>query len=235
MNLMDTPIPPGSFDGLAEPLIDAPVDLSSLEDVYMVGKSPSKRWRVYIDFEKWDPSNYNTSLVKAKAYHARVLYEACYLLSFTDSTWLSTATYELIKATAHLELRRVEFEILSFQLTAGMVGIWIEKGKTENLYHCATTLFTTLMWMSKRMNDITGDKRDKETFYGLVDLKPFPSDSSKQLGKNVDRLIFAIFSFLKHKGFKVSSQHFPEEMVRELGNKLQTCIIKLDTLIKVVD
>lgn len=232
---MDQPPPPGSLDRLDdESLIEGPIDMKVVEDVYTVGPSPSQRWRVYIDAENWEPKNYHGRLLQAKAYHSRSLYEICMLLSYTNSSWLSLDVLGLIKSTTHLELRRVEFELVSFQLTCGMIGIKVEK-KNHDLYHCGTILFTTLMWISKNITKLTNTKPDKDKFYGMMELKPFPSESPKQLAKIVDKLIFAIFSFLQHESFQKASTKFPEATVRELGYKLQSCVLAMDGLISLVE
>ena len=234
---MDLPPPPGSLDSLPEPLIPNPVDSYLVEDIYTVGRSSEKRWRSFINCLDWDPRKHNSQIMIRRAYHARTLWEASLLLSFTDSSWLSTGSYEMIRDTAHFELRKVELEILSFQLTSGALGLDLRS--KERLFDCAVIYYTTMMWFANRClsaqkallsaKEYRVDQKDHAT---LLHMRPYPHHSAKELARNLDKLIHAVFSFLNH--FPIDP-NAPDGAIAVISRKLKHCIELVDPIICIIN
>lgn len=230
--LLDCPPPPGSLERLPdEPLVPTPVDTSGyLDDIYHVGESSSERWRSFIDCLKWEPKNYHDRILKKRAYHARTCWEATFLLSFTDSSWLSVGSYRLIQDVAHFEMRKVEIELLSFQLTAGMVGIKLDDVRL--VYDCCVIFYTTMIWFSDYCfkHSIKSNRKeerdDRKAHAHFVHMKPFLHHGGKELAKNLDMMIHAIHTFLGYFNMDGS-----KEMVELLGRKLKMCIEYVDKVI----
>jgi hypothetical protein len=228
VSLLDLPPPPGAFDNLDEPLIPNAVDMTAFQDIYVVGKPTSKRWRSFINAEDWSPKQFHDQLMKDRAYHARCVWEASMLISYTDSSWLSTDAFVMIKDVANYSLRQTEFEILSFQLTAGMIGIILED--QHALYRCATVLYLTMMTcadLPMRRAKIT--KEDRKLYGEFVRMKPLPHDSKKSLGVNIDEMIHAIHCFIGQNGNPNA------EDTASLAKKMQLSIEMLDPIIKIIE
>jgi len=234
---MDLPPPPGSMDNLPPPLVPSPVNTFPFEDIYTVGRSSEKRWRSFINCLDWDPRKHNSQIMIRRAYHARTLWEASLLLSFTDSSWLSTGAYEMIRDTAHFELRKVELEILSFQLTSGALGIDMnDKGR---VYDCAAIFYTPLLWFANRclsaqkaMLKSKEYREDQKDHARLLHMKPYPHHSPMELARNLDQLIHAVFSFLNH--FPIDP-NAPDGALAVISRKLKLCIQLVDPIICVIN
>ena len=229
--LLDCPPPPGSLENLPdEPLVPTPVDTAGyLDDVYTVGQSPSGRWRSFIDCLKWEPRNYHDRILKKRAYHARTCWEATFLLSLTDSSWLSVGAFRMIQDVAHFEMRKVEIELLSFQLTAGMTGINVEDIRL--VYDCSVIFYTTMVWFAdqciKNSGKSRGEQRqDRKEHAKFIHMKPFLHHGGKELGKNLDMMIHAVHTFLFH--FPLDGER---EVIGEVGRRLKMCIEYVDKVI----
>jgi hypothetical protein len=219
MHLLDTPNKTGNHY-LDELLFPLPIEFPHV-DCY-VPVSDSERWRTYIDSDAWEPEKHNKDLLSRREYHARSVWEASMLLSFTDIDWVSTDTIIALRDVGHLELRITEIEIVSYQLTCGMVGIGARE--RQKLYHCATNLFMCNMYMSKILES------KKSTLVKLENLKPSPSDSKKDLCKQIDLSIFGAHQLLT-KGLESMREKRGHELVAELSEKLKRCIISLDEVL----
>jgi len=231
-NLMDE-ISAGALDNLCPPLIPALVDTSTFDDIYSVGESSVQRWRTFINCLEWNPRQYHDKMMVKRAYHARISWEASLLVSFTNSSWLSTSAYEMIRDTAHFELRKTEIEILSYQLTCGMMGINLrDKGA---LYKCAAIVYTTIIWFADRCVTLqkakkNSNREDRKIHATFVHMKPYAHHGPKELGKNLDQLIHALFTFLQH--FPIN-QDVPDGAVAIIAKKLKLCIQLADPIIVV--
>lgn len=235
MSLLDESVPPQTQATLALPLIDEPVDVSLIEDVFTVGLQETTRWRAFIDAKNWDPRQYHDRMLAKRAYHARVAWEASYLLAFTNSAWLSTKMYELIKHNAHFELRRNEFQLISFQLTAGMLGIKVNDH--DELYKANVLLFTTLIWLSKKAIDAKKDAPGRmerlKNFSDMNELRPYSSHGKKELAELLDKNIFGLQCFLEGNCFESFTALCGDSFTMELGAKLRRCVVTLDGLLQV--
>lgn len=225
------------FLDLPEPLVPLPdVDITCIEDIYCVGQSPLDRWRPFIDATNWDPKLYHDKVLASRAFHARSAWEATLLLSFTNSSWLSVGTFEMIRDTAHFELRRNEFQLMSFQLTCGMLGI--NCSDKEALFQAAVCLFTTSIWIATHILDETKNKKKKKggrvAFVEMKSLRPYSVDTKKELGRRIDELIHTIFSFMEHETFLMLANSMHEKIVKDLGNKLKHCILLVDPILHVL-
>lgn len=232
---MDLPPPPGAFDNLPPPLIPSPVDTSGYDDVYTVGEPSVKRWRTFINCLDWNPRKQHEEIMVKRAYHARSCWEASLLLSFTDSTWLSTSAYEMIRDAAHYELRKVEIELLSFQLTCGSLGIDMS-GNKDSLYNCTAIFYTTMMHFANRcvsaqkaFISAKEQRQDRKDLAQFLHMRPYPHHGAKELATNLDRLIHAVHTFLIH--FPVDANNGATRLV---ANKLKQCIQLVDPIIVVI-
>ena len=230
---MDQEIPVGVMDGLCVPLIPGDVGIDLIEDVYTVGESSSERWRSYINCENWNPRQFHDDLLVMRAYHARMCWETCNFMAITESNWLCLGAISMIQETAHYELRRTEFKILSFQLTTGMLGL-IANDK-DILYRCSVILFTTMHWLTQKIF-VAGEKdktRRKQTVKLQTELRPYSVDGVKHLGLLIDKNIFALYKFMENENFEDLRQIAGAEFIKELGIKLRNCILILDKILTI--
>lgn len=227
--LIDACPPPGSLENLPHAsLIPLPVNTFAIDDVYILGESSSFRWRTFINCENWDPRQYHDKLLANRAYHSRACWEASYLLSFTDSTWLSTSLYQQILDTAHYELRKAEMEILSYQLTCGTLGIIV--ADNEALFNCSAMFYTTMMWFAgKCLKSKKTSKENRKEYADLVHMKPYRHHGPKQLAVNLDRLIHGVHVFLQNFAIISTVEELPI-----LVGKLKLCIQFVDPVIKIL-
>lgn len=233
MSLLDDNVNVGDMDNLPKPLIPGPTNIELVDDVYTVGQVSTERWRSYIDCEKWDPKEFHDKLLAARAYHARICWETSCYISITNPDWISTGMIELIQETAHFELRKVEFKLISYQLTGGMMGL-----KTEDrtkMYHCAIGLFTTMIWIANKV--LENGKKTKERRRLVVkmnEMRPYSCDGIGELGKGIDTLVFTICSFIKDQNFEQLRKMLNAAFVKELGQKLKISVLALDELLVVL-
>ena len=223
--LLDTCLP-GQYIPLSSmpPLIPLPIDVTVLEDIYCVGESPTTRWRSFINAKNWSPEYYNDLLIKRKAYHARIVYEMLFIESFTDSSWLSLGSLKMIKDVAYLEMRVAEIELMSFQLTAGMIGLRSVDKKA--IYHAAVTMFLTNLYLAELIMDTgTKTKTQRKEYVDLVNVRPLSSDSPKEHAKACDEFIWGIQEFLKRGKLFVEANN---SIVEPLGKKLSECVKAFD-------
>jgi len=232
LNLMDNNPPefiPQEIE--QQPLIEAPIDLSLIEDIYTVGLSPMARWRAYIDCENWQPKNFHDQLLKSRAYHARCVWEACFLMSFTNKDWLTIGANQTIKDVAHFELRKVEIQIMSYQLTCGMLGICCDKH--PQLFFCAEKTFECVMFLAEHiLKDGQKKMSNRKAFGEIQRTKPFKSESRKALGKYIDEGIYTVMELL-NKGTVVIQEN-STKFVEEMGNKLRLMICSFDKVAKIM-
>lgn len=214
-----------------EPLLESPLDVSLIEDIYTVGNSPMERWRIYIDCENWNPQRHHDKMMKNRAYHARCVWEACLLLSFTNSNWLTVQSYQMIKDISHFELRKIEIEIMSYQLTCGMLGICCDKH--PQLYFCALKTYETVMYLTDAILNQGKKKLENRRAHGeMKRTQPMKSDSRKQLGKYIDEGIFTVHSLLQRGAIVLNENS--TEFVSGLGLRLRLMICSFDKVAKIM-
>ena len=219
---------------LQPPLIPVPIHgLDVLSDIYCVGLQPIERWRSYIDATDWDPKQYHDKLMGKRAYHARIVWEMFTFKSFTDFTWLSTTSLNLLAETALLEMRSIEIEIISYQLTCGMIGIKCDDHR--DLYRCSLEFYTLVLWLTEK---VLGKKKTKSQYQTLGevkrDMQPILSMSKKELGKSIDKLVYAVQEFMKRAEIMVDKENEREIFMKELSLKLQKAIISFDKVANVM-
>jgi len=140
---------------------------------------------------------------------------------------------ELVQETAHFELRKVEFKLMSYQLAGGMMGL-----KTEEpikLYHCAIGLFTTMIWIATKV--LENGKKTKERRALVVkmnEMRPYSIDGVGELGRRIDELLHTIVSFIKDENFEQMKKALSAAFVKELGQKLKQSVLMLDELLVVL-
>jgi len=220
---MDEPIP----DLPERPLLPSPDEYDLLEDIYTVGKQKTERWRSYIDCLDWDPRQFHDTLLRSRAYHARTVWEAAQVLAIANSDWLSKSTYEGIFNVAHLELRCVEFELVSYQLTCRMLGI---RGSVNQLESCCFVLMVACRFFVERV--MRCDKASKKMLSLLQRLKPGYNDAPSLLAKNIDKLVFTLQALLKERS-KFPTNFLQSPIVGPLTLKLRNAIISLDNVLVV--
>lgn len=214
-------------------LIPPPLDLSCVEDIYCVGVSSSDRWRQFIDCDNWDPKQFHDTLLQRRAYHARVVWEVSYLISFTESNWIALDAMTQMKDIANLELRVVEIKIISFQLTCNMIGILT--GDRQFLYRVVCLIHLASVEIGEKI--YTFQKRDKLYLQAMGEVrrtKPLPSDSVTQLGKNFDIQISGL-SQLCEVGLPFIVQHNESQWLAKYTEKLKLIVFECDKLLKIND
>ncbi len=232
MSLMDEPPPYQEFSQLSQPLVSLPLNnLNEITDIYTVGLSPIQRWRSFIDAENWDPYQFHDSLLRKRAYHARCVWESVWILSFTDSSWVTIPSYEMLRDIASFELRVVEFEILGYQLTCGMLGIGANS--FDKLFDCAIGLYVTLIWLTEKILGPNRTKTQRLAHVEIVQMKPGRSDSKKNICKHIDRFIFMLQEYLK-KGEVMMGLQQTTHFLSHMTMRLRKNIIALDEIIIVI-
>lgn len=234
-SLIDQPPNYEEFSKLQTPLIKPPVDITFLDDVYTVGPSSSKRWRSFIDCTAWDPRNFHTRILQRRAYHARTAWEATYLLSFTDSSWISSCNFKVIQETAIYNLRAVEFELASFQLTSGMIGILFNGSNQDDLYNACVGMHTAIMWIVNKIYTIRPkSKEQRKEYSGLVNQKPAKFMSGRKLCILADEHIHELQLLLKNQEIhSIFSGTEKYEIIKALGSRLTFIIRDLDKVLVV--
>ncbi len=237
-HILDEPITHSLPTFLADPLIPIPLEnINMLEDIYSVGPSSSERWRIYIDCKDWDPKKYNDKLLQKRAYHARHVWEIITLIAMCDDGWLTIDVLRMIRNGAFLELRLVEIELMSFQLTCGNIGITTKKDKHAELYRCACTMFLTCLFMANKILDNKGKKRTKEQrklYLELQDEKPLQVDSTKTLASTINKGIYTLHQFTQKGTLLLNDEKKMSDLMLTLSTKLKECIISFDDVAVII-
>ncbi len=175
-------------------------DFNLINDVFLVGESPLERWRCYINGEEnWRPSKHHDKLISQREYHARQSWEMIVIISICGD-YTCKSTLEMLRDISVTELRKVEFEMMSYQLTCGMIGI---SGNRQDLYRVACVLHLITVYIT---NIILGKskktKQQQKIFDSMVEEKPIKADNKMKLSVKIDKSIFAIQELIKHGTFK---------------------------------
>jgi len=234
MSLIDSDLPPGTMDSLPDPLIPLPGNIDLISDIFSVGPHSSERWRGFIDCKDWNPKRYNEKLLVLRAYNARMCWECASFLSISEADWVSINTIEMVQETAHFELRKIEIEIVSFQLTSGMLGLDISD--LSKLFQVCVILYTTTIWLNDKVleNGEKNKERRKAALELQENLRPYSVDSVKRLGVLIDRNLFAIFKFISDSSFIELKNIVGHQFIKSLGKKLKNCILQLDDILIIV-
>ncbi len=179
---------------------EAPIqEFALIEDLYLVGESPIERWRCFIDSENWDPKKHHDKLLGQREYHAKLTWEMIVLVSVAHD-YESIGTLEMLRDVSATELRKVEFEMMSYQLTCGMIGIG---GNKKDLYRVGCILHLVALHIT---NVILGQKKkdaqQQKIYDSMIAEKPIKNDNKMKLCTKIDKAIFAIQELLKHGVFK---------------------------------
>lgn len=217
-----------SLDHLPEPLIPVPYDFTAVEDIYTIPEDEkSERWRPWIDSENWDPKVLYEGLGKKRAYHARLAWEACQLIALTDVNWLCTGTLETIRDIALIEVRRTEIDMVSYQLTLGMIGIGAKE--RVKLYHAAVNIYLLTIKLSKQIMGKDPNATQKKALKELMMEKPNASDSKRRLSRMVDDGLVGVRTLLGSE--RVGDD---PKFVEELARLMRLLVIALDAVIVIL-
>jgi len=231
-SLIDTKPQYWEFENLPRPLVPLPVDSYFLDDIYSLPPVPTERWRSFINVEDWDPKQFHVDLLKRRAYHARMCWEATLLLSFTDSSWLGSKSYEMIKDVAYYNLRVVEFEMISYQLTCGMVGIG-SKQHTD-LFNASVGLYTTTVWIVDKILERQKVKKtmdQRKSYSEMIRCRPGPSMTCKELCVLIDQMIHELQEILKKEILFVDCVHDKTSLMIKLSKRFEHIIIAMDKIL----
>lgn len=216
---------------LPDPLVPLPNDMLLINDVYYCGLLPSKRWRSWIDAEKWDPKETHDKLLATRNYRARLLLEICIIENSLPEEWLIFDSLDMLKGIAHCEFRISEIRIATYQLTCGIIGI--KAKKRIELYHCAVNIFTLIVLLGKIVFEGWG-KKDNAAYTRLMEYRPKPSDKKAELAKCIDRGLHTLKEFLDN-GALILRQVENEGYVKDVGERLRLIVIRLDEILYIKD
>ncbi len=125
------------YFNLPEPLIETPLSTEDIDDIYHAEATEApERWRPYIRVEEWHPEMHHDHLLARRAWYARQVWELIILIGCAEPNYLMIPTLEELKAFSSFKLRKAEYEVMSFQLTCGMLGIGTSRKNQKDLYHC---------------------------------------------------------------------------------------------------
>lgn len=213
------------YEFLPEPLITTPISTAEIDDIYTLDQSSSDRWRTFIHVDQWHPANHHTVLFKKRAMYARHVWESIILLSCTEPNYLTIPMLESIKSMASFKLRKTEIEIMTFQLTCGMIGLSIADQK--DLYHCACLFYLTTIFIANRLLPEKKSLNQRHMYGELIRSKPMTVDSPKDLAIQIDRQILTLHVFLTKGGVN-------DEDVDEVAKRLKQCICSFDKVAKIL-
>lgn len=217
-----------AYDNLTEPLIETPISTSDIDDIYIAEDTElEQRWRPYIRVEDWHPEKHHHHILARRAWYARQVWELIILIGCAEPNYLMLPTLEELKAFSTFKLRKAEYELMSFQLTCGMLGVGSKNQK--DLYLCCCIMFITNMFiLEKFLSKMDQTVDQKKQFSACVRSKPLSTDSCKNLGKQIDRQIFMTFLLL-------GNVQIPKKYHLEVGGKLKECILAFDKVAVIIE
>jgi hypothetical protein len=179
--------------------------MESVADVFCVGPCDLERWRPFVDVHPstgdldpdWTPQGHHERLLAAHRRAGRVLYEhaLAYELFGCDGgpgarRWITRPIYAHFKVLAEVELRCVEIEIASFQLTAGTLGIATDRARHEDLYAAATFAHACHLFLYDTAGRLAGRRR---TGRGeILAERPSRTDTTRRLADAIDKQLFSV-------------------------------------------
>ncbi len=225
MSILDSEINNSNLQLSLIPLPD--IFENKLDDIYFVGETPIERWNSFIDPIHTSLLDKHQHLIKQRNYHIKIITEVVTLLSFTDNSWMSTPNFVVVRDIAYLELRVVEFQILAFQLTTNQIGL--KTNDRRAMYETALHLQTTLLWLVNEMIPVKS-KHQKKLYAEIIREGPCASDSVSELGKNIDKLIFAVQEMLKRSGLFTEKAGKDMKFVNGISDKLKASILSFEKI-----
>ncbi len=211
--------------------IPLPFNDTYLQDIYSVGPSDSDRWRCFINVENWDPRQFHDTLLRRKAYHARVLWEWEDNLAWRQKSDLTTTSMYQLRDMALLELCTVDIEIASYQLTCGMLGF--DKDH-EKLWETAITLYKSMIFLTQNLGKVENLKKFKKTLLELKLMVPTKSYSSKELARAIDGTLMGLKTILSKGEITVETLDKKDNLIWTISQMLKKCIISLDSVLQIV-
>lgn len=212
--------------------------METVQDVYTVGdlSENMERWRPFVDLRpesEWTPQKHNTVLVDAHRRQGLVVYEHALILSSIEDdphrTWHVKDLYRTFKLISEIELRVIEIELCSFQLTANTVGINMAVPH-EDLYHATTVAFMAHLYLWDLACEAAEKKEGRKEV--LADA-PSRTDSRRKLASNLDKQIFAV-NVLTRKALPKIQGRMDADRSRELASRLGTLVSWLDRVVVVL-
>lgn len=178
--------------------------MDTIDDVFCVGEAAAKmdRWRPFVDVSyegkidpDWHPQLHNDRLLQAHARAARTAYEHAVVLESLEGSprkWVTRPVYVYFKLIAEIELRCIEVEIASFQLTSNTIGIDLRADK-EKLYAAAVFVHASHLFLW----DLACKTIDKKTGRGEITAnKPSRTDGPKRLAALLDEELMALHAMV---------------------------------------
>jgi hypothetical protein len=180
--------------------------MDSVADVFCVGPCGLERWRPFVDVHpatgdfdpRWTPEGHHDRLMAAHRRAARVLYEhalAYELFGGPDADspgarrWITRPIHGYFKLVAEVELRCVEVEIASFQLTTGTLGITTDRARRDDLYAAAAFAHACHL----HLYDTAGRLAGRRTGRGEIAAeRPSRTDSPRTLASTIDKQLFSV-------------------------------------------
>lgn len=224
--LLDDPL--GPLLDITPALINGPhnpLDLNDLEDIYTVGESSSHRWRSFIDSDDWNPKQFHDTLLQRRAYHARCAWETSITYSMMEPDWLTLDAVRRMREFAHFNLRCVEIEMVTYQLTCGSIGITTKK--QLKLYRAATLVYEASLYMAGLYALDEKSKEKLDAYKELKKNKPTMSENKKDLAIFIDHSCWGLNELLK----RFASHAQEGESLEAFVERLKEIILALDEIL----
>lgn len=214
--------------------------MDSVSDIFCVGELAKElnRWRPFVDvtangqFDRsWHPQLHNDKLLKHHQQQGRVVYEHALLLeSVKGQKWTTQPLLTYFKIIAEIEMRVIEVEICSFQLTCNTVGINCS-APFDDLYAAATFTYATNLFLF----DIACAQLKKKHGRGeVLAEKPSRTQTPKQLAAALDQQIFAVHMLCKDILPRLQAKLVGEEAAG-IASRLGLMMRALDKVIVILD
>lgn len=175
--------------------------MDSVQDVFCVGEAAKEmsRWRPFVDVlpdsridPNWCPHLHNEKLLVAHQHQGQIVYEHALILDSLegsrDRKWLTKPILSYFKLIAEIELRCIEVEICSFQLTTETVGIDCSVSKNA-LYAAATFAHSVHLYLFDLACKMSGQKSGRGDIMAGA---PSRTDGARQLASKLDKEVFAV-------------------------------------------
>lgn len=211
------------------PLIPLPTEYQTeMEGVY-VCKPDELKWDSFVDSKDWTPKKYHDRLLKARAFHSRMAAEYVMMLGITDEAWVSRPSLELLIRVAIFSLRRSEYELLSYQITCGMV-VLVKKNNGDCIYKFSKLLYGIFLkftrWGIKKMG--SSEKTSNEMMIKLIEGRPTIGQSIQELCVVIDKTLHCIVLYMKE------TMGNEEELMIETEAGLRESISMFNKIIRVL-
>lgn len=178
--------------------------MDTVSDLFCVGELAKDlgRWRPFVDVSPegkfdptWHPQLHNTKLLAHHRDQGQVVYEHALMLESIrgEREWKTKPLLTFFKVIAEIEMRCIEVEICSFQMTCNTVGINCS-APLDDLYVATAFAHAANLYLF----DLACAQLNRRHGRGEIDAeKPSRTDTAKQLAANLDRQIFAVHLLCK--------------------------------------